>query len=219
MNFVVATLYEFAVRRTRNAKLNKSRAKVSAVESAKNELLKKLRNALETHYVINDILFEYAAYRTFIFVDHLIAILRIRHTITTEELDMADGKIRNAIEIFETEIMEVFRDTCWSGSMKSTNRRPKDDIYEFELAVEAYNSYSETQVCGPLVLLTKNMTASEAEDLCIDTIDPAVGTAQTQEQLEGLIHAELLGHDIVQATVQWMDYDPDVHDIYTELEM
>ena len=115
--------------------------------------------------------------------------------------------------------MEAFRDTGWSGWMKSTNRRPKDDIYEFELAVEATNSYSETEVCGPLVLLTKDMPASEAENLCIDTIDPAVGTAQTQAQLEGIINMELLGHDIVEATVQWIDYDPDVHDIYAELEI
>jgi hypothetical protein len=219
VDFVVSILHPFGKIEIARAKGPNFRIKAGPFSKAKNVIGGKIADALKMDYVINAIAYEYAAYRTFIFEDHLLATLRIRHILTPDEIDMADGKIINAIEFFENEIIDSLGNSGWSGWMKATAKRPKDNIYEFELAMEALNSYSETEVCGSLVLLTKDMSASEAGTLGIDTIDPSDNTAVREEEFRSFVDQELLGHDIVEASVQWMDYDPDVYEIINELEI
>jgi hypothetical protein len=67
-----------------------------------------------------------------------------------------------------------FASESTTASPETTKRRPKDNIYEFELSASKYNSYSEEEVCNHLVQLEKGMPASEAANLGIDTIDPSV---------------------------------------------
>ena len=100
-------------------------------------------------------------------------VLRIEHIISQSEINDAEGRVREAIEQFDNVLVDFRHPHGWACLAETTTRRPKDNVVTSELSGSSGgdNGYSEKDVCGPLVLLEKDVPASEAANLGIDTID------------------------------------------------
>lgn len=77
MDFVVSTLHPFLGIEIAKAKRHNFRIKARPFSKAKKVIGGKIADALKMDYVVNAIAYEYAAYMTFIFVDYLLATLRV----------------------------------------------------------------------------------------------------------------------------------------------
>jgi hypothetical protein len=96
----------------------------------------KIKKILGKDYVVNAISYQYAASRSFMFFDDMVATLKIKRVISEEEIYEADGLIRGAIENFNNEVTYFLQQYGWLVWPMSTRSRPKDDVYEFEAVAE-----------------------------------------------------------------------------------
>jgi hypothetical protein len=218
VDFVVSALHPFPAVQlfTSREGIAGFSVKTEPFSKAKAILERKIADALKLDYVINAIAYEYAASRTFVYEEYLEGDLRIEHIISQSEINDAEGRVREAIEQFNDEVADLLQPCGWDVRPKTTTRRPRDNVYEFELSATKHNSYSEEEVCGSLVLLEKGMSASEAANLGIDTIDPTGTFASNEAELRDILDYDS-SYTVIELTVCWVDYDEDVYEIWDEL--
>lgn len=212
VDFVVSALHSFP--RVQYFEPNKGFVGFSVRQKpflkAKDHLEKKIKNALKFDYVVNAVACEYAASRSFVFEEYLGGHIGIENEIS----DVEDG-VRLAIEMFNKEVVAFFEDHGWDAIPKTFARRPKDNVYRFELSTTRYYCYSENQVCGPLVLLEKDMPQGKAEQLGIDYCLFEHTDEVITSELGRII--EYSDYNVVELSATWIDYDEDVYEICEEL--
>lgn len=174
-------------------------------------LQKKIEEILSEEYVVNAISYEYAASRNFLFFDNMVATLKIKHVISKKDIYETNGLIREAIENFNNEVSEFIKEYCWDVWPESTRSRPKDNVYEFELAAEIQRNCSEYEICGAVTLLEKNMTADQASQIGLDSGEPGPAAAHAEAELRDILNLES-EFQVKELTVNWVDCDEEVHE-------
>ena len=187
--------------------------------STRNVIQKSIHDTLKWHYVVQSVAFDYSACRDFVWEVYLEGTLRLEHAITREEISDAGGRIRETIENFNNRVFDTLQPTV-DAYPKQTNRRPESGIFEYNLAAAIYPGFSENEVSGALTLIRKDSTADDMARLGIDFVcnpvdDPVERHIEyTREQVEITCLEE--GLDVVDVSLEFIDYDGDVYDVHDE---
>lgn len=209
---IVSALHQFPVAQMFSVEMgSKFRVSKTALTKARLGLEKKIAGLLENDYVMIKIVYEYAASRFFVFEVYMEGYLGIKHVITAEEIKDADGSIRGAIEAFNVEVAEYFEIGGFKLSPRASQRRPKNDIYWFDIYAARAFGFDEHEVHGEMVRLEQGMPHSNAVLLGIDCDDDVLARAVSGE-LDGLRwHCSNLGFnaDVVDFSLEFIDYDED----------
>lgn len=208
--FIVSALYPFPVAQMFSVKMgSKFRVSNKALTKARLDLEKKIADLLENDYVVIKIAYEYATSRFFVFEVYMEGYLRIKHVITAAEINDADGSIRGAIEAFNAEVVEYFETGNFELYPRASQRRPKDNIYWFDIYAARSFSFDEHEVYGEIVRLEQGMPHSEAVWLGIDCEDDVLARAVSGEQdsLEWYCSNLPLDADVVDFSLEFIDYD------------
>jgi hypothetical protein len=188
--------------------------KTKSFAKAKTALERKIADTLKSEYVINSIKYEYAACWCFVYETYFGGFLRIKHVLSKEEIDEAGGKVREAIEVFNAEVEDLLAPYGWDVSAETTTRRPKNDIFSFEITSTKHYVYPETRVSGPFAKLKKNLADSETASLGFELIEwPA---DDSEEQLRYIIESES-SFEVIDISVSCIDFDEDGYDMDDEL--
>jgi hypothetical protein len=179
-------------------------------------LQNKIEKALSQDFVVNAISYEYAASRNFRFYDSMSATLKIKHIISKKSIHEADGRVREAIDNFNIEVSEFLKEHDWDVWSASTRSRPKNNVYEFELAAEIQRNCSEYEICGEVTLLEKNMTADQASHIQLDSGEPGPAATNAEAELRCILDLES-EFQVEELTVNWVDCDEEVHEINDNL--
>ncbi len=139
----------------------------------------------------------------------------IEHVLSQSEIDEAGGRVGDAIEQFNNEVVDFLASYGWDALPETTTRRPKDNVFNFEVSATKFYGHAETDVCGPLVELKKGTSATEAADLGIDTAGwPDANDGENE--LRDILETDS-PYKVVHLSVSCVDYDEDVCDVYDEL--
>lgn len=210
--FIVSALHPFPVAQMFSVKMgSKFRVSNTGLTKAKHNLEKKIAGLLENDYVVTAIVYEYAASRSFAFEVYMGGHLGLKHVISAAEINDADGSIRGAIEAFNTEVVEYFETGNFELYPRAGQRRPKDNIYWFDIYAARDFCFDEHEVHGAMAQLEQDMPHTEAILLGIDCDDDVLARAVSGE-LDGLEwHCSNfdLGADVVDFSLEFIDYDED----------
>ena len=181
-------------------------------------LERKIADSLKMDYVVNAIAYEYAASRDFVYEVYLGGYLKIEHVISPSDVSDSEGSVRTAIEYFNSEVVDLLQTNGWDAYPKTTSRRPKDGVYEFELSQTTHLGVPENMVFGNMAQMEKDMPQSEASILGIDCDDDSLAGAASdaEDSLRYFIEWES-EYSVTELTVQFVDYDEELYDYYNEL--
>ncbi|WP_322050172.1 hypothetical protein [Paraburkholderia bannensis] len=177
----------------------------------------KIRDALKRDYVVNAISYEYAASWSFVYEVYMGGIVELKHDISPSEISAAGGSVRDAIEYFNSEVADALEPRGFIVTPKTTARRPKNNVYKFDLYLERCFVFSEEDVSGDLVLLDKGMPLSEAGSLGIDCDDDALRDRVSSARIELECCDFPQGSDVIQITLDFVDYDEELYDYSNDL--
>ena len=122
-----------------------------------------------------------------------------------------------AIENFNDEVVEFLPVAGLDCFSSPTRRRPKNSVYEYNLAATKSVGFEENQVSGDLVLMEKNMPREDAKLLEID-FDLDVKDVVSSARYELKYNMDLPAEAVVrQLSVYFIDYDEELAECYDEL--
>jgi hypothetical protein len=218
--FIVSALHPFPVTQIFLVKMgSKFRLSKTGFTKAKHNLEKKVAGLLENDYVVTAIVYKYAASRCFTFEVYMEGHLGLKHVISAAEINDANGSIRGAIEAFNTEVIEYFETGNFELYPRAGQRRPKDNIYWFDIFAARAFCFYEHEVHGEMAQLEQDMPHTEAILLGIDCDDDVLARAVSGE-LDGLEwHCSNfnLGADVIDFSLEFIDYDEDFLDYDDDL--
>jgi hypothetical protein len=219
-DFVVSTLHRFPAAQIFFPRKKQSdfKVKTKRFSKIKTILQKKIVDLLKIDYVVNSIAYEYAASRDFIYEVYLEGTLIIKHVLSPSDIREAEGSVRMAIENFNSEVVDLLQTYGWEATPETTSRPPKDHAYEFGLYQTRHLAFSENEVFGNMILMTKGMATNRASLLSIDCDDDRLVEAisAVEDELKCFIDSES-SYSVAQLTVGFADYDEELHDYVNEL--
>ncbi|WP_156884568.1 hypothetical protein [Pandoraea thiooxydans] len=177
----------------------------------------KIWNALKSDYVVNAISYEYAASRNFVYQVSMAGTVELKYDISPSQISAAGGRVRDAIEYFNGEIADTLEPSGFSVMPQTTARRPKNNIYKFDLNLQRYFAFSEEDVSGDLALLDKGMPLSEVASLGIDCDGDVLRehVSSTRIELECCDFPQ--GSDVIRITLDLVDSDEELCDYSNDL--
>ena len=219
-DFVVSALHPFPAAQlfTPRKGFSGFRVRTKPFSKVKTIFERKIADSLKMDYVVNAIAYEYAASRDFVFEVYLGGTLKIEHVISPSDVSDSEGSVRTAIEYFNSEVADFLETYGWDAYPKTTSRRPKDGVYEFELSQTMHLMFPENEVFGNMILMEKDMPQSEASILGIDCRDDSLAEAVSaaEDYLRYLIELES-EYSVTELTVEFVDYDEELYDYSNEL--
>ncbi len=182
----------------------------SELARKKSQLEADLRGALQDRWVANAITYNYAAAWHFTFEVKIEGVVALRRVFAQDDIADAGGSVRDAIESFNSDVADSLEPLGFSAFPRSTARRPKDDIYRFDVLSVQYLCVPEDNVCGDLSLMTRNMSAKEFPYLEIKNAQDSF-SGHVEDALTMLeYHDYPESADVVSATLELGEVDEEI---------
>jgi predicted nucleic acid-binding Zn finger protein len=218
-DFVVSALHMFPAAQL----IAFGRVRKGHFSKAKSILESKIANLLKSDYVVNAITYEYAACRTFFFEVYLGGFLELKHVISPNEINAAGGSVREAIEYFNSEVVNLLKECGYDADPQTTRSRPKDSIYKFELSGTKIVDFPENGVFGLLAYMEKDMPRDDAENLYMDCDDQIlkISIEVERDRLAGIIFNCFLESlpgvvAVIHFSLDFVDCEENICDYYDE---
>ncbi|CAB3800719.1 hypothetical protein LMG28688_05215 [Paraburkholderia caffeinitolerans] len=184
---------------------------------AKAALEAKIRNALKEKWIVHTVSYDYAASWIFVYEVKIAGTVELRRIFSQEEIDDADGSVRQAIENFNYEVVSNLEYPGFTVIPQISMRRPKDNIYKFDVYRTEYCGVTEDAVSGDIARLKKENNTSSVHYLELKSARDSFGGHV--EDAEMLLELQDLpeGTQLVRAALDLVDYDEDIYDCGNDL--
>ncbi|MFP3637446.1 hypothetical protein [Paraburkholderia sp. SIMBA_054] len=214
VHFAVSAARDFDIRRASAPRKGRPlyALRPGEVATTKSRLGAELRDALKGRWVINAITYRYLAAWHFVYEVKMEGVLALRRALGPTDIADAGGSVRDALETFNREVADSLEPLGITAFPHATAKRPKDDIFKFDVYSVQYIAVSEDDVSGDLSLMDGKMSAAEVPYLELkspnDSFSGEVGDALTRLEC----HDYPANADLVSVTLELSDVDEDVVD-------
>jgi hypothetical protein len=208
----------FAVSSPCSIQVTKERlsARDRQVKHEKSLLQQKLVKVLGETWVIRSVKYEFVAAWAFEFEAYLGGTVQLRRVFSSDDLRDAGG-VRDAIESFNNEVVDALSPSGFVAIPQNTMRRPKNDVYSYEVVRTTFCLLSDDDVTGNLSLMKKKMTPSNQPYLAWSQPELSISSYVEDVKLELEIHDFPPGADFVAASLELIDWNEDIEMFHDNL--